>query len=517
MAKADSRPYLSCTPFSVSAFKALAGADNPATEYVGEYLKALGVRSLLIEEPYVDRHFLDEYATYYSRSFRAPVPRCKRIHAFVLADVDLSSLLDRAYESLEGLSDAESKLQEAYRGFIVIRPLRGAELGRTVLTTYAPVERRHYEVVRPYVAHVGGLKLEVHGLAYQQQDGGTSVCASIALWSALQKVAHLAGHRTPTPPEVTRAAHSPFPATHGLDLHQMATAITNLGYAADLLVPGNNRPRFRANLMSALRSHLPVVLCVLDQDEANAHAVTVTGYSDPLVPLDVTIPCAGRRQPDLLPTADASVRVIYVHDDNLGSHVHYELFDSTREHERHDELMLRRASSTEDDADKVLPTDCYVSFALVPKPTNLRMSLETLQLYALEMKPLFEGVFGSDSNFSGVDLVFETRFDRGVDYRRMLIGDSLDRASLQKGIRALALPRFVGVVSARTRSDRRRLCDALIDVSEAACDTSVPRVLAFIAPGVDLFSPAHKRLREFALGYDVDVDCVITGPVDTSP
>jgi len=504
-------------PFSVPAFKSLVGADNRATAYVGGYLAELGVQALLVEEPYVDRHFLDEYATYYSRSFRAPAPRCRRLHAFRLADACLSALLDRAHEGIDELREAEAVLQSAYRGFVVVRPLRGAEIGRTVLSTYEHGGRRHYQVVRPYRAHVGGLKLDVHGLAYQQQDGGTSVCASIALWSALQMVAHMSGHRTPTPPEVTYAAKSPFPATHGLDLHQMATAITNLGYAADLLVPGSNRARFRANVVSALRSHLPVVLCVVDQDEANAHAVTVTGYSEPLTPLDILIPRAEQLQPDTLATEDASVRVIYVHDDNLGSHVHYELFDSPLKYDGDPALMLRRGRSTSDDTATVLPADCYVSFALVPKPRNLRMSLETLQLYAIELKPVFEMVFGENPQFAGVVLVYETRFDRGVDYRRLLIGAPLDRTSLQAAVRALALPRFIGVVSARTREGHRLLCDALIDVSEAACDTTVPRVLGFIAPGVELRSPAHKRLHNFACFYEVDTACVVTGPGSATP
>ena len=49
---------------------------------------------------------------------------------------------------------------------------------------------------------------------------------------ALQKVAHMAGQRTPHPVSHHRSSESPYAASEGLTDPQMATALALLGYAA---------------------------------------------------------------------------------------------------------------------------------------------------------------------------------------------------------------------------------------------------------------------------------------------
>lgn len=302
-----------------------------AALYLVDYLTDLKATAVVVEPHYVDRHYLDDFANYYARSFRAPEPHCRRLHFFCGINASrVEQLLDEALSGEKAFNTATSELNESYLGFVVRRPLDAAPLGRTVLRPYPPEGRRHYEVVRPYRVHLQGLKLVVHGLAYQQQDGGAAVCASTALWSALQRVAHVAGHRTPTPFSITEAAKSPFPASHGLMEHQMAEAISSLGYTADRFVPAENRALFRAKLMACLDSRLPVVLGIVTKVKTGAgetvvgHAVTVTGYAGPLAAGDVPTDFEG--EPPLR-MGSATVDTLYVHDDNLGFHAHFEISD----------------------------------------------------------------------------------------------------------------------------------------------------------------------------------------------
>ena len=78
-----------------------------------------------------------------------------------------------------------------YLGFMVIKPLPGSPIGRTVLRTFerdAPRGgRREFTAIRRYTVSLAGLSLSVRGLAFQQQDQGVSACATTALWSALQR------------------------------------------------------------------------------------------------------------------------------------------------------------------------------------------------------------------------------------------------------------------------------------------------------------------------------------------
>src|SRR5690606_21202849 len=152
------------------------------------------------------------------------------------------------------------------------------------------------------------------------------VCASSALWSALQQVAHLDGQKTPSPWAITQAAASPYPASPGLDELQLATALSGLGYLAARVVPAANLALFRAKLGPCLVPHLRVVLLLTTPDGGAGHAVTVTGFSEPPSVVDVSV----TDQAAPLRMRGGSTRVLYVHDDNLGSHAHYELEDDAQ-------------------------------------------------------------------------------------------------------------------------------------------------------------------------------------------
>jgi hypothetical protein len=312
--------------------------DSASIEYLWAYLEELrggadAAATVVLEDRYVDRHFLDDFANYYARAFRVPAAHCKRLHFFRDDEASLRAQLDLALGSVgDARANARAHLIERYLGFVVVRPLASAPVGRTVLRTYPPDGRRQYTTTRSYKAHLYGLTFEVAGLAYQQQDGGAAVCASTALWSSLQQIARIAGHRTPTPSEITEASGTPFAASYGLDDRQMATALASLGYAADHFSPAENRLLFRAKLAVALESRLPVVLLISKREPTGAgmtrvgHAVAVTGYAIEGDAQPVLV-AASRAGVPRLPMLVASLRTIYVHDDNLGSHAHYELFD----------------------------------------------------------------------------------------------------------------------------------------------------------------------------------------------
>jgi hypothetical protein len=297
--------------------------EDATVEYLAGYLRDIGVQAVLHEEIYMDRHYLEEFAEYYSRSFRVVPARAQRL-LFFACEADV---LEHAYAKTFSPAstdqrDGRETLQTMFRGFSVVRPLKGAAVGRTVVATYPPQQRRRYTAVRPYAVHLAsGCELIVNGLAFQQQDVGAAVCASTSLWSALQRVAYVSGHRSPTPVEVTQAAASPFPASHGLDDSQMATALSNLGYDAEFFPVAENRPMFRACVAACLDSRLPVVLTLRKKVKTGAgwvqvgHAVTVAGYRLNAPWADVPGPADGIAP---LKIRGAAIDVVYVHDDNLG-------------------------------------------------------------------------------------------------------------------------------------------------------------------------------------------------------
>jgi Papain-like cysteine protease AvrRpt2 len=460
-----------------------------AAQYLFEYLTAIQAKSAICEEHYVDRHYLDDFAQYYSRSFNAPVPYCQRLHFFSITCDEVNVFLDAACVSSQERNRIEQVLCDYYLGFVVVRPLVGAKVGRTVLKTYPLNGLRRYTVSRSYRVHLAGLRFTVDGLAYQEQDQGTAVCASIALWSALQRVAYVSGHRTPTPSAITKAAKSPYPASSGLNDSQMATALNSLGYLADLFVPAENRAQFRAKVVACLESQLPVILLLSQQQQTGAgevtvgHAITVTGFQESKKIVEVPTSVPGTPAVTL---KSGSLEVVYVHDDNLGPHAHYELFDvDEKDSEGYKLLKLRRGSTAKTYSSGSWPVDEWTVYAaLVPKNEKMRLSVEELFSNLLEIRRYSELIF------QGLELNYGVRFASGVEYKRSLFNFSFEPLKLRQFLAEITLPRYVGVVQVNTGD--QHLCDAILDISEV--NRGNPSVLGFIAPGVPENSVAWQRL-----------------------
>ena len=93
------------------------------------HLRVLGVRSYVLEDPYIDRDYSADYLHFYARTFRTHARHCKRAHFF---SDDISALL-RQPRSTEQLRQLRQIARTSYCGFCVIRPLQTAPIGRTVL------------------------------------------------------------------------------------------------------------------------------------------------------------------------------------------------------------------------------------------------------------------------------------------------------------------------------------------------------------------------------------------------
>ena len=290
--------------------------------YLKEYLKELGAQSMVIEHTYVDRDFLEDFASYYVRCLKSYERTCRRIHFFSQAfkQEDFEQLLAGETRSL-----TEQSLQASYLGFIVLKPLPETVIGRTCLKPYEPEERRFYPVVRTYEVHLYGLKLEIKSIAFQEQDTVTSACATSALWSVFQGTSKLYQHRVPSPVEITRLATrlSPpvsrvLPNTEGLSEWQMAQAIRAV--ALEPIAIGAANPFvLKAYCYAYMKSHVPVLLTVVLNDWSSGkpelfghHAVALTGFSLPAT----TSPLPLRPYGMLL--SATRMDKLYAHDDGIG-------------------------------------------------------------------------------------------------------------------------------------------------------------------------------------------------------
>lgn len=176
------------------------------------YLSELMVKCAVIEEDYVDRDYLDDYSRYYSRCDAEYKRKCYRIHFFSKAYkgedvIDIVSKADTKEKEGEFADFAET-----YLGFVVIRPLSTAIVGRTCLRPYPEKDLKMQDTGRRYKALTDvkvsffGRELVVRCMPFLQQDSTTAACASCALWSAFMVTAQLFRHKLYCPGCITALA-----------------------------------------------------------------------------------------------------------------------------------------------------------------------------------------------------------------------------------------------------------------------------------------------------------------------
>jgi hypothetical protein len=290
--------------------------------YLDDYLSFLGATAILVEHPYTDRDYLEDYVAYYARCHASYERRCARLHFF-------SSKLGQDVIAKVIASDdaAIQLLKSSYLGFIVVRPLPSTVIGRSCLVTYGnKVRERAFPPARIYKVHILGIELSVSSLPFQEQDTDVAACATSALWSVFNATGHLFQHSIPSPAEITKAAAASqravsrtLPALNGLSAEQIADAIRSVGLEP-LYIGVTNLDLLLVSASAYLRARIPPLLlgAIIEAipsttaREVGLHAIALAGFSVPKGPPRPYIGTNGT-----LFSAGSIIR-LYAHDDQVG-------------------------------------------------------------------------------------------------------------------------------------------------------------------------------------------------------
>ena len=290
------------------------------SQYFEEYFDKLQAETILVENNYVDRDFLEDFSAYYVRCFTPYERFCTRLHFFTcgFSARDFEELLDNSCTS----RISPDFLGEHYLGFIVVKPLPETVIGRTCLKTYPEERHRKFPVTRKYSAHPFGLNLEVTSLAFQEQDSVTSACATSALWSTFHGTGKRFQHPIPSPVEITRSATKGHPLrtrafpNSGLEMPMMAHAIRDVGLEPYYVEIGH-LDILKETVYAYLRGQIPAILGIQLWDQTQPldspkglHAVSIAGYS--------LLEDAPADSLDGFFTKACNMAKIYVHDDQVG-------------------------------------------------------------------------------------------------------------------------------------------------------------------------------------------------------
>ena len=252
-------------------------------------LDALGTKTMVCENEYVDNGYLDDYLNYYVGCHENYPKICSRIH-FFSESFDYNTFEDVISSKDDG---TKGKLGE-YLGFMVIKPIPMTFVGRTCLK--APVYKMDGKtslITRKYNSDLFGLKFEVSSLAFQEQDQVVSACTSASIWCLLHA---LQRHKIKSPAQITLAAteHSKiintFPNS-GLNPVEIERALEYFDLRQYTISPKDETPEDFIQLTQLIKtyidSNIPMILgaeCLEYKDklghyeEIGKHAVTIIGY-----------------------------------------------------------------------------------------------------------------------------------------------------------------------------------------------------------------------------------------------
>ena len=469
--------------------------------YLRCYLEDLSAKTVIEEPEYFDRDYLAEFSAFYSVSSRGYTNRCRRIH-FFSEKITRETLRQAA----GGGKPSLKKIQNSYLGFVVLRPIPAAPLGRTVLTWYPDDQDKDIHTPRvknpsrKYFIHVAGIELFVEGLAWQQQDAGVGACATVSLWSMLHSSAFDDHHAIPTTAEITRDAHSRhsygariFPS-QGLNFWQICDAIKELKLAPLITegdvkngsnILGFSKERFASTCASYIRSGYPILLIGHLVREGNpGHAICVVGYRS----------CVPSTTNPLYPSlAELGIENVYIHDDNLGPNVRFEIetlsIPAAEDAEEAEEvskgneyIMLSPSAPIPRNGQRMVdcPTQDYSSFIptqlIVAAHSDIRTDPVTLYKAGLNNATYISKIFNllaQKSSKPSYGLTVSTRFIKlatylGLELEERLKGNSkcLSKVRLALCEKVDPMSLHIGVVRIGL-DDSTPLVDILYDTTDS--------------------------------------------------
>lgn len=325
--------------------------EKAQISYLDHYLRFehIDAKTIVVENEYIDRHYLEDYAEYYARCFPAHPKTCSRLH-FFSESFDEPRFLSAVASEDEEFS---SLLQDAYLGFAVIRPLPKTCIAKLCLRPYpALVKAGDYKSIKKRInVSLFGLRLTVETAPFLEQDKVVSACATSAIWTLLGATPQLSFDNLPSPSSITKSAamtHEEggrtFPTT-GLTPPQVARSLKYFDLEPTLIAPidGENfLVELKEYIHAYISSDIPVIIGgrVYDctrEDKAHyrgRHLVCALGYH-------VTASACGS---DLNIHAHGIDR-IYVHDDRYGPYVRLDEKGVIEGDEKRENWVYRKTSS----------------------------------------------------------------------------------------------------------------------------------------------------------------------------
>lgn len=432
-------------------------------EYFFEYFKFVSCKTIIIEEEYIDRDFLEDFALYYVRCFKDYGRKCRRLHFFssdFCIDDFSAHLKSRNFEF-------ENILKSSYLGFTVLKKLPQTIIGRTCLISYPQEGGRFFTIIEQYSANLFGIDLNVHSLPFQEQDSVVAACATSALWSAFHKTGKMFQHPIPSPALITKQASEltsygmgekrDFP-NHGLTVEQMAYAVKKISLEP-LLFSTDDTFSIKANIFAYLNNSIPIILIfelydIVTNEGLGLHAVTIAGYK-----LEDIVKSKSTSPTQILKSNFISK--IYVHDDQIGPFARMGFTDKIiKEGEKKSPLLTTSWKDNNGDRGNVFAIPRAL---LIPVYHKIRIPLQ----FVYEKKVSgFMDFISLIANFISADgkLIWVIKLETTNSYKNAILESTILSEPIRIKLLTESLPHYIWIVSCV--EEEKPLFDLIFDATD---------------------------------------------------
>jgi hypothetical protein len=404
--------------------------------------------SFVLEYPYVDRHFRDNYYSYHAAKFQKIGRNCIRVHIF-------QGLL----ENNESIITPDSFENKVYWGFFIIRPLPQYPLGRSLISPEALNTHNLVCCLMQEKVSLLGKTIEANGFPHVTQDTETHTCAESSLWALMEyfgsKYSH---HRTLLPSDIYQklvdvSDHRLLPST-GLSDYELGKCLQATGFhcltyklASDSNENKEDETEF-FYLKLYIESGIPLILIL--RNKIAGHALLAIGHENeygPSVPDNET----------WIDVSKFNKKIITI-DDNMPP---YQNTDITNPAIHYPNIKLK---------------DLKIKSFIVPLPAHMFLAAEKAYLlikFILNDPDVGLKIYGG----KWLTRLFLTH---SHSLKRFILNDKLLDNNIKNYLLRLSLPRFVWICEIYKENEfKQNICSGLILIDATSNSQNFASILCY--------------------------------------
>lgn len=471
-------------------------------------LEQNGCTDVIIEEDYIDKDYLDEFSHFYSTLFKTHGRFCTRLH-FFKGNLMKSRGINGIKSEIKDLTAIDREiLQSAYLGFMVIRPIEKNKLGRTVIQPYIENDNEEFVLSRTSCeVNLHGVNLTAKGMPFIHQDTQAGVCASASQWMLARYSHERFNFRKYTLPNITALANRflnisrPFPATRGLNIHQMVSSLIQMDYAPIVYDrPLNGTPTPLEEIVyNYLESELPVILVL--KLPYTRHVCLVIGH-------DFKPQVNPRKISEPIRKSSDYIHHLIVHDDDLGPYLRMPIDDNDIKNadffETEDSVLFRTSYTTPYSFNK------NVFAAIVPSFRKIYIEGDNVEFHITNILTAQNPIFSDQllpsindpmflQSLSEGRIIIRTFFISSNDYKDKIVQIDTFSSQLKQFYLNMKFPKFIWVTEISTlehalnpnKYERKIIGEIICDSTTSSnlphifLSIHLPGVLALRYPNLD--------------------------------